>query len=190
MTTNNELSNNDPIIESMTAGLSFFKTKDCKKAKKKLNPKEKKFRNSVDEAFKIAMFTFTTLVSASAIFCPPLAYFAALMLIITTLLHYYDAKHNYVISHFIKNFMKKIKKSIQSIRDNDTDQLIDKELANDNNTNALVINNKASDEAVKNKKQEDITKFATNLATFFNNKTCSKELAKAAKVYAFCRKFN
>lgn len=92
-------------LEKLTKKLD---TTESEEAKNNVEKKEKAFRKRVDAIYNIATVSVSALTTFASAFFPPLAFIGAGVLLALSLLHYYDKKNNYFISHKISNIWEKL----------------------------------------------------------------------------------
>ena len=82
-----------------------------------LKVQEKQFRKRVDMVIKYLEIAMTAAVTIGSIACPPIAYLAAIALLIIAAINYYDKKHNYEISHWFENKFNKLNDKFSNHKD-------------------------------------------------------------------------
>ncbi|HSW71526.1 MAG TPA: hypothetical protein VLH77_06055 [Gammaproteobacteria bacterium] len=70
---------------------------------------EHEFREQVDHLYKITTIALTTGTAITVFFFPPAAFVGAGLDLILALIHHYDKKHGYKLSHGLVNFANKIR---------------------------------------------------------------------------------
>jgi hypothetical protein len=71
--------------------------------RKKKDKKEIQFINRVDTVYKIASTGLTLALAITSLYIPPVSIAIASVLVAMSLIHYYDKKNNYELSHCVVN---------------------------------------------------------------------------------------
>lgn len=149
------------------------------------NKAEIEFRDRVEFVYKSASLVLGFTITVAAV-CPPVAYLSASLLAALTLIHLYDRRHDYSISHWIDKKLNQIMSVVDLILGKENPEATvtaKKEQIIKNEEFLKLINSKSIQKLVNqfDKKDDEPVKISSHHAGLFKTNKAIKLIKQAQK---------